>query len=118
MGVCPATDAATDSLGQFGSIGNLTVLAVMLGLYAWEVLFLRPRREKEQREHLERLQDKFIGECHAARTDHREQIAQLRSEWSIQRQEQNRLQERNSDAVSSLAVAVQTLSTKFDTIHA
>lgn len=111
-------DAATDSLGDFGIWANLTCLAVVLMLVTWEVLRLRPERERLEREQRDRLTDVFLKAIHEQQDAFRETVISLRSEWSVQRQESSRLNERNSDAIANLAAAIQSLRLDMRDSHA
>lgn len=104
-----AVDAATSSLGDFGAYGNLSCLALVIILVAFEVLKLRPDREAKEREHQEKLAAAFQSEVKDQRQVYLQTICDLRTEFNLQRQSYERQAERTAEAITALAAAVQTL---------
>lgn len=112
MVVSLLADQATDALGQYGALANLTVLAAGILMACVEVMYLRPKREERQQAAMERMQQLFLAECQASHEAQKQSITELRAEWHCQRQEQLRLHERNAEVTAQLAAAVQNLSTQ------
>lgn len=102
-------DAATESLGGYGALANLTCLAFVLVLAGYETLVARTRREDKQQGHLERLAEAFRAETREQRAVQKEIIDAIRADALLQRQESARLADRNTDAISGLASAVHSL---------
>lgn len=104
-----ATDAATTSLGAFGEYGNLSCLALVIILVAFEVLKLRPDREAKERDHQDKMATAFQTEVRDQRQVYLQTICDLRTEFNLQRQSSERQAERTAEAIAALAAAVQTL---------
>lgn len=111
-------DQASDAMGNYGALANLTALTAIILLACAEVMYLRPKREDRQQAANDRVQQLFLAECQAGRDAHREAITELRTESRLQRDEMLRMYERNCEATAGLATAVNTLSERLVKQHA
>lgn len=102
-------DTATDALGGYGALANLTCLAFVLLLAGYESLVAKPKREDKQQANLERLAAEFRAETREQRELQHSIVDSMRADAAEQRQESSRIADRNTDAISGLASAVQSL---------
>lgn len=95
-------DTATDALGGYGALANLTCLAFVLLIAGYESLVGKAKREDKQQAHLERLANQFRDETKEQRQLYMQIV-------ETQRTDSNRIADKQSEALVGLASAVQSL---------